>query len=70
MSARSSWGDDGGLEADDPPRPRVATLAERGQQIVADLVAHTALHMAAGTQFTQGAGVKDGGFRSTENHGW
>ena len=47
--------DDRRLEAHDA-RPGVAPLAECGQEVVAALVAHTALHVTAGTQFTQGSG--------------
>ena len=42
------------LEPDDS-RPRVVALAKRGEQVVADLVTHTALHMAAGTQLADGS---------------
>ena len=45
--------DDRCLESDDS-RPRVVALAKRGEQIVADFVTHTALHMAAGTQLANG----------------
>ena len=56
--------DDGVLEAVQP-RPRVAALAQRGEQVVADLGAQGAGHVAGGAELADGAdGGCSGGSRS------